>query len=71
MTNHKKMKQLPAEMRPYEKFRKLGAKKLSDEELLAIILRSGTKGSSSLALASEILTCSPTYPGLWASITCP
>ena len=64
MTNHKKMKQLPAEMRPYEKFRKLGAKKLSDEELLAIILRSGTKGSSSLALASEILTCSPTYPGL-------
>ena len=64
MTNHKKMKQLPVEMRPYEKFRKLGAKKLSDEELLAIILRSGTKGSSSLALASEILTCSPTYPGL-------
>ena len=64
MTNHKKMKQLPAEMRPYEKFRKLGAKKLSDEELLAIILRSGTKGSSSLALASEILTCSATYPGL-------
>ena len=59
MTNHKKMKQLPAEM-----LRKLGAKKLSDEELLAIILRSGTKGSSSLALASEILTCSPTYPGL-------
>lgn len=32
--------------------------------MLAIILRSGTKGSSSLALASEILTCSPTYPGL-------
>ena len=64
MTNHKKMKQLPAQMRPYEKFRKLGAEKLSDEELLAIILRSGTRGSSSLALAGEILTCSPAYPGL-------
>lgn len=64
MTNNKIMKDLPAEMRPYEKFQHMGPEKLSDEELLAIILRSGTKGYSSLALARKILTLSHTAPGL-------
>ena len=49
------MKQLPEEQRPYEKCFTQGAEALSDSELLAVILRSGTQGKNSLALAQEIL----------------
>ena len=49
------MKQLPEEQRPYEKCFAQGAEALSDSELLAVILRSGTQGKNSLALAQEIL----------------
>ncbi|MGI6006936.1 MAG: RadC family protein [Ruminococcus sp.] len=64
MIYQKTMKNLPVEMRPYEKFRRLGPERLSDAELLAIILRSGTKGHSSLALAEEVLTLSQVHYGL-------
>ena len=36
------MKEIPREERPYEKCQRLGPKGLSDSELLAVILRSGT-----------------------------
>ena len=49
------MKQLPEEQRPYEKCFTQGADTLSDSELLAVILRSGTQGKNSLELAQEIL----------------
>lgn len=39
----------------YEKCFKQGENTLSDSELLAVILRSGTQGKNSLALAQEIL----------------
>lgn len=60
------MKQLPADQRPYEKCLKTGPCSLSDSELLAVILRSGRKGESSLALANRILkiTEQTAYPGL-------
>ena len=38
------MKQLPEEQRPYEKCFTQGESALSDSELLAVILRSGTQG---------------------------
>ena len=41
--------------KPREKFKFLGVQSLSDAELLAILLRSGTKGQSALSLAKEIL----------------
>lgn len=41
--------------RPYEKFNRLGVHALSDEELLAIILRTGSKKEDALHLASRIL----------------
>lgn len=41
---------------PYEKFIRLGAENLSETELLAIILRTGTKNCSALMLADEILS---------------
>lgn len=51
----KTMKELPASERPYEKAAKLGAKGLSDAELLAVILRSGAKNVSARDLAEEVL----------------
>ncbi len=49
------VKELPPSERPYEKCMKYGVDKLSDAELLAVILRTGTKGISSLALAQTVL----------------
>lgn len=60
------MKDLPSQERPYEKCIRKGEASLSDSELLSVILRCGTKGKSSLALANEILNCmqKSSYPGL-------
>ena len=41
---------------PYEKFLQFGSHTLTDAELLAVILRTGTKEKSALALAKEILS---------------
>ncbi len=40
---------------PYDKFLNSGAHSLSDEELLAIILRTGTKGEDAVTLACRVL----------------
>lgn len=49
------MKEIPSADRPYEKCEKLGAGALSDTELLAVLLRTGTRGENALELASRIL----------------
>ena len=41
--------------RPYEKCERKGAHALSDEELLAVLLRTGTHGENALELAKRIL----------------
>ncbi len=41
---------------PYERFKRFGAKALTESELLAIILRTGTKGKPALKMAEEILS---------------
>lgn len=46
---------MPEEDRPYEKCIDKGSASLTDAELLAVILRSGTKGRNSLELAEDIL----------------
>lgn len=43
------------QMLPYDKFLKYGEKALTDEELLAIILRTGTKGEDALTVALHVL----------------
>ena len=43
------------ESMPYERFLKYGAESLTDSELLAIILRTGTKEKNALELADDIL----------------
>jgi DNA repair protein RadC len=42
-------------LKPYEKFLKHGAAYLTDAELLAIIIRTGTRNASALAIAQQIL----------------
>ncbi len=46
-------------MQPYEKFKKFGAKSLTDEELLAIFIRTGTKEKNSVEIARQILDLFP------------
>ncbi len=41
---------------PYEKFLRFGPEHLTESELLAIILRTGTKDKSALELASQVLS---------------
>ena len=50
-----KIKDLPLSERPYEKLEIYGAENLSNAELLAIIIKSGTKEQSSVSIAQEIL----------------
>ena len=40
---------------PYERFLRFGPEALTESELLAIILRTGTKGKPALQVAEEIL----------------
>ena len=60
------IKEMPESERPYEKCVREGENSLSDSELLAVILRCGTRGRSSLVLANEILNFmeQTPYPGL-------
>ena len=55
MNQSYKMKELSENERPYEKCLRYGATHLSNAELLAVLLRTGTKGLNSLELAQQIL----------------
>ena len=50
------IKQWSEEDRPREKLLRLGARHLSDAELLAIFINSGTEKDSALDLAKQIMT---------------
>ncbi len=50
-----KMKELPLCERPYEKLELYGAEVLTNSELLAIIIKTGTKDETSVMLAQKIL----------------
>ena len=53
--NNYKIKNLPEDERPRERMKKVGVENLSDSELLAIILKTGTKEKSVSLLAIDIL----------------
>ncbi|MCI8491129.1 MAG: DNA repair protein RadC [Lachnospiraceae bacterium] len=57
MNHHITVKELPESEKPYEKCLRYGAEYLSDAELLAVIIRSGTAGKQSIEVAREILSC--------------
>lgn len=50
-----KIKELPIFERPYEKLEIYGAEVLSNAELLAIIIKSGTKNENSVSIAQKVL----------------
>ena len=58
MTRKEKCKQNNHENLPYEKYLRFGSEALTDSELLAIILRTGTKEKTALDIAEEILCIS-------------
>ncbi len=58
------MKHLPADQRPREKLLARGAAALADAELLALLLRTGTRGQPVLALAQALLEARDGFAGL-------
>ena len=56
VTHTIRMKEMPEDERPYEKCIRYGAASLTDVELFAVLLQTGTKGKSALDLSREILT---------------
>lgn len=50
-----KLKELPISERPYEKLERYGEQSLSNSELLAIIIKTGTKDETAVTLAQKIL----------------
>lgn len=50
-----RIKDLPLSERPYEKLEKYGSENLSNAELLAIIIKTGTKEESSVTIAQKVL----------------
>lgn len=51
----KQIKDLPEDQRPYEKCELYGADILADAELLAVIIKTGCEGKTSVELAGDIL----------------
>lgn len=58
------IKELPISERPYEKCEQLGAEVLTDAELLAVIIRSGSKNERSIDLAQKVLSMDTYKEGL-------
>ncbi|MCR5332313.1 MAG: DNA repair protein RadC [Lachnospiraceae bacterium] len=63
-TKHMKILDLPEDERPYEKCVKFGPSVLSDAELLAAVIRSGTPDTRVTDLACRILKLREGYSGL-------
>ena len=55
MNQHLTIKELPDSEKPYEKFLNYGPESLSDAELLAVIIKSGTNGLKSVEVAQNFL----------------
>ncbi|MBE0414982.1 MAG: DNA repair protein RadC [Dehalococcoidia bacterium] len=61
---HPRIKELPIHERPRERLRESGSGSLSNSELLAIILRTGSASENVLSLAARVLTRFGGLPGL-------
>lgn len=62
------IKDIPKLIRPREKAYRLGVENLSDIELLAIIIQSGTKNKSALQIAEDLLN---KYTSIYNILECP
>ena len=61
---HTTVREMPSDERPRERLQHFGAGALSQAELLAIILRTGSRGDNALALANKLLSKYGGLPGL-------
>lgn len=61
---HMTTKEFPLSEQPYEKCERFGAEALSDAELLAIIIKTGTKRECSLDVARNLLSMDENKQGL-------
>ncbi|MEN6314063.1 MAG: DNA repair protein RadC [Clostridiaceae bacterium] len=59
-----RMKDIPVNERPYEKLEKYGPENLSNAELLAIIIRTGSMEETSVSLAQRVLSLGENNGGL-------
>lgn len=59
-----RMKDIPVSERPYEKLEKYGQETLSNAELLAVIIRTGTQEETSVSLAQRLLTLGENSGGI-------
>lgn len=67
--NHEKhltVKELPISEQPYEKCERYGVSSLSDAELLAVIIRSGSQKERAIDIANRVLTYKKTEKGIVA-----
>src|SRR5260370_38425081 len=64
LDNHATVRERPSHERPRERLQHFGPQALSMAELLAIILRTGTRGDNALELANKLLTKYGGLPGL-------
>lgn len=55
-TKHLTVKELPRAERPYDRFLAYGPSAMSDAELLAVIIKTGCSGKTSIDIARELLT---------------
>lgn len=62
--NYRRLKDLPEDLMPRERLHQLGPEALSNKEMLAILLRTGSKGENVLELAERMLTESGGLTGL-------
>ncbi len=63
-TRHMRIPDMPEEERPYEKCERYGPSALSDAELLAVVIRSGSAQFRATELACRILKLNSAYHGL-------
>src|SRR3989440_9667947 len=61
---HATVREMPSHERPRERLQHFGPQALSMAELLAIILRTGTRGDNALELANKLLSKYGGLPGL-------
>jgi DNA repair protein RadC len=59
-----RMKDIPASERPYEKLEKYGPETLSNAELLAVVIRTGSREETSVALAQRLLLSGESRGGI-------
>lgn len=62
--DHLTLKELPADSRPRERLLRYGPGALSDTEVVALILRTGTKEETALDLGARVITALGGLPGL-------